>query len=606
MYIVTVNTHTNKHIPDFDALMNPATGKPGGASGRATRLLICFCIIAVNLGIYLQVYSFDVASINEVVAITEYHKGFTVDNLKKAFGGPSVDTAYWAPVVFILFMIDAEIFNSMPGPLHLVNLFLHIGSALLLFIFLRRTTRRSWPSGLVAILFSCHPLNVESVAWIAVHDSSLSTFFLMLSLLAYLNYAQKNSRRQYILMTVFFLLGMMSKSSIVYFPFLLLLLDYWPLNRFSAWKDLFRFNKKNLVAEKIPLIVFILLWVAATWFLYYYSDFSKAETAAKIDLSALSFLPNTPVSYMNYLNKIFYPKGLAPAVLLPPHHFTLSQQIITAVLMTAITGIALFCSHIGCRYWLIGWLWFVVVMAPGVAVTAIKRSLVTDRYAYIGAIGIFIIVVWSADALLSRVRHGKAIAIFSGLAIPLILMPVSFIQTRHWQNTITLVNHAIDLAPGNEYAYRLLGNVLREAGKKADAIETYTRLLSLVSDQAPVYNIIGVIKGEMRDTPGAIEAFSRALTLKPGYTNAYHNLGNVLLDAGKTDDAIACFETALRTDPALYQTHNSLATALAATGRFDKAICHLYEALRINPHYETARENLKWIEITRETAGQGP
>ena len=574
------------------------TGQDNGKT-QTIPVLIALVIITATVVVYLQTASFDVAFSEEKNAIAAFHHGFTFPNVIKALEGASGQTSLWVPVSLVFCMIDGELFGKAPGPRHLVNLFFHVASALILFIILLQSSGQAWPSGFVALLFAVHPLNVESVAWIAYHDTPLSAFFLMLGIWAYLGYVRKPSVKRYLLMTLWLILGMMSKPTIIFFPFILLLLDYWPLQRLSFQPHLFRFFRQRPLAEKIPLFFFIALWLAVSWIFFGRTNFSKGF-APEIDLSSLWALINIPVSYLVCLYKIFYPVNLVASGVLPPHHFTVLEKVASIILFIGLTGLVFLFSRQKHRFLVMGWVWFIIGLAPGAVMNAMKSSLFADRYAYLSAIGIFIIIVWGAETVATRWPHKKTILGIIGAAVLMILVGLSREQTRHWQNTISHLNHAIDIAPENHYTYWLLGDALHEANNNNKALTAYRRALQLAPEAATLYNSIGLIEAELGLTGQALRSYKKALEFRPEYAIAYHNLGNLLLDIGNVDDAISCLETALKIDPALFQTHNSLATGLLNKGLLDQATHHLMEALRINPHYETARNNLKAIARLRE------
>lgn len=576
-------------------------------SNVKTNICICFCVAAAAIGIYAQTGCYGVVLWEETQAIADYHDGFTIENIKRAFGGPSTNMAAtgWGPVSFVACMIDAELFGGNPGPRHLVNLLLHAGSAVLLFLVLVQSTRQSWPSGFVALLFAVHPLNVESVAWLAVHDTSLSTFFIMLGLAAYLAYTRQPGLIRYLPVMLCLLLGLMSKPTIVFFPCLLILLDYWPLRR-PYWGAPRRIKSAIFatpVLEKIPLFFLAFLWVVATRFFYNHSVFAKLEIAPVFSPSSvLSFLPSIPVSYVSYIGKVFYPVRLVPDRLAPPHCSSLSQAAFSLILLAVITGLAFMLARRRHRYALMGWLWFILAMFPGVVMNAAKNAVISDRYAYIGTIGLFIAVVWSVREIILQFHWKKKVVYVVCVSVIPVFMVMSWHQAQHWQNSTTMLKNAIRLFPDHQTLYAQLGDRFYADGQKPEALAAYFKALQLAPASPPLYNSIGVVQRSMGNIDEAIVSFKKALELGGGYM-AYYNLGNAFLDEGKVHQAIGCFKEALQINPSLPNTHNALAIALAYNGQLDGATYHFEEALKIYPHYSAARENLEVIRASL-SAGQ--
>jgi Tfp pilus assembly protein PilF len=479
-------------------------------------------------------------------------------------------------------------------------------STVLLFIVFFQTTRKIWQSGFVAALFSIHPLNVEPVAWIALHDHPLSTLFMILGLLAYLHYVKGKTIKAYLVVLFFYIAGLMSKPTNICLPVLLLIFDYWPLQRLLPGQSVSSQPQSRLfpvkkvlghkpVIEKLPLFIVSALWLAGSLFFYKLSDFSQLNIMPEIGFSSLSLLWQIPVSYAAYIVKLFFPIDLLPSRLLPPFYPESWHIIVSSLLLIFITCISFLYARKGHRYFVMGWLWFLVISAPGVFMNAMKHSLVTDRYVYISAIGIFVVFAWGLGEVLSGLRYKRTAAGSIGIVIIVIFMSLSWAQTKHWQDRITICRQAVKVAPHNSQAYCLLGDALLSQNKNIEALAVYKKAFQLDPDSAFFCHNIGVLNYKLGNTLEAADAFRKALRLMPDYANSHHNLGNLLLDQGRIKAAIDHFEAALKIDPTLFQTHNSLATALLYDGQRDKALSHFQKALLINPSYKTARENIQKV-----------
>lgn len=610
MYIFNLEARWNRLIICLDFVfadiadcyaMSPTHKIFRGVFARTTTLSICVLLIAVNLAIYCQTRNFDAVLVDDMEQIAAFEDGWTLRNLRNAVA-PSPNH-HWQPVSLMVCMAGGALFGVDPGPRHLINLVLHIGTTWLLFFFLAQATGAPWKSGAVAMLFAVHPLNVEPVAWIALHDTSLSAFFAMTSLLVYSRYVRRPGMLSLAAVFGLFVLSLLSKSVLIGFPLLLLVVDYWPLSRLGVEGAL---NKNgsgvgSLVKEKRLFFVFMVLWITGPlWYGWLIADWQPPATPGQGFCKPFLFL-HAAVSCAGYLYKIVLPFHLAPDRYLPP--FVPSPWQVSAALavLGGITAAAVVLARRGCSYVAAGWLWFLIAMGPGVVVDAGKQALVSDRYAYFGAIGVFIVAVWGISDMVQGLRYRKAVLGLIGLAVSASLMAVSWNQARHWRDRISLAAHMTRVAPDHAEAHMLLGDALVDGGRGWDAVGVYQRLLEKGHVSTRLYNGMGVALLKIGDTQGAIACFADAIDLSPDYENAHHNMGNALLDAGRVSEAISHFKKALAINPALFETHNSLAIALAQQGELGPAVDHLKKALRINPAYRTAAWNLE--KLRREVGG---
>ncbi len=601
----------------------------------AAKINICICLllIALTLSVYSKTYNFDVALAEETMIVKNFHNGITHQNLKKII----TLTPHIQPFSIFLCLINAEFFGNKIGPRHLVNVFLHICSTILIFLFLSKATKKPWPSGFVAALFAVHPINVESVAWIAYHDSSLNLFFISAGMLSYLYYVRAPSIGKYVLISGFFIFAMLSHPRVATFPLLLVIIDYWPLcrtgkNKKTPYSISYRKNYHSILKhlylkEKIPLlcIVFLLVGGGFTYYYYYYSAYHISQFSPRLQLSTIFYLPNALVSYLGYLYKIFYPIDLVPARCLPRFSASLWQIFISLTVLVGITAIVIYVAvKSEKKYLAAGWLWFLIATMPGVFVNAARHVLITDRYVYLGSLGIFVATAWGLYDLSSKWKYGKMILSIIGISIIMVLLFCTNIQISYWEKREKLYHHAINILPSQE-AYLHLGESLLSSGKIQNSIKSYQEALKTEPDSIVILNSIGVAYLKNGDTHQAMAAFSKALTMISNYVSTkynlninslenqiddkgftkverkiyasiLHNMGNTLIDSGNIEKAIPYLQKSLKINPYLFQAHNSLATALIGRGEYKKAIYHLETALELNPGYETAKYNLKKIE----------
>lgn len=481
----------------------------------------------------------------------------------------------WHPLTWMSHMLDVSLFGMDAGRHHLMNAFIHALSTALLFLALYRMTGAVWPSAFVAALFGVHPLHVESVAWVAERKDVLSGFFFMLVLLSYERYARRGGTGRYLLVATCFALGLLSKSMLVTVPFVLLLLDVWPLGRtsFAAAADGSRGAAvpwARLALEKAPLF---LMAIAASLVTYLAQKEGGAMGAMERDLLPLGDrLANAVVAYAGYLGKTIWPSDLA---IFYPHPGRTLPWWKVAGASAVLLGALLF----GLRqrrsrpFLLIGWLWYLGMLVPVIGLVQVGIQAQADRYAYLPMIGPLIMIAWSAKAARPRTRDHWSMAVsFSSGAVLLILLAITAFQVGHWRNTVSVFQRAVEVAPDNWYAQRSLGSALAKRGLAEEAIDRY----------------------------------QAALRLRPRDSKAHNDLAVELAGRGRHQEAIERYQEALRIRPDFPEALNNLGNALAVTGRHDEAIERYREALGLRPGWTVARNNLQLLltEQDRTTAGR--
>ncbi|MDM8542410.1 tetratricopeptide repeat protein [Desulfococcaceae bacterium HSG9] len=530
-------------------------------------------------------------------------KGLTLDGVVWSFA--TIDATNYHPLTWLSYMSDITIYGINPGQLHLTNVLFHILSSILLFIVFRRMTSELWKSAFIATLFAIHPLHVETVAWIAERKDVLCTFFWMLTLWSYARYSEHPGLINYCGILFFFLLGLLSKPMIITLPFLLLVLDYWPLKRFclvpscqgnydmkhSCSKSIFRFGhqfstKISLLVEKLPLFILAAIFSIITLH-------AQQKGGAVASLGSLSYdsrIANALVVYIKYLIKMVIPVNLA---VFYPHPIVLSLwKVVSAGFLLLIIFFAVIRYRKRHPYLLTGWLWYIGTLAPVIGLVQAGEQEMADRYTYVPLIGIFIMLAWGFSEFLGRRRYWLRYLSWLSVSVIIVLTIISWFQVKYWRNSITLFTHALDVTEKNYVAHNNLGNALYEKGKRRKALAHYYEAIKLNPGDAKLYFNIGNIYTSQGKPYQASEYYNIALKIDPGFKKGYINLGNVLSSQGKPNEAIKCYKKALRRDPNFVEAHKSLGYVLTNQGRTNEAKRHYLIAINLNQDDPTALHNL--------------
>jgi len=497
----------------------------------------------------------DFISYDDAMYVTDnpsVNQGFTLDSLRWAF--TTTHASNWHPLTWLSHMLDCRLFGLNPFFHHLINLLLHITNTLLLFWVLKKMTAALWQSAFVAALFALHPLHVESVAWVAERKDVLSSLFWMLSTIAYIRYTERPGPYRYSLIILLFALGLMAKPMLVTLPFVLLLLDYWPLDRFQKSKT------RRLILEKLPLFVLTAASSAVTYLVQ--KTTGATEMVANLPLSYR--INNALVSYVSYIAKMFYPSRLT--VLYPHKAITLPvwQPIISILLLIAITAAIIYLARHQQRYLLTGWFWYLGTLVPVIGLVQVGKQALADRYTYLPSIGLFIILAWSFPKLLAKFPYRKLLFRILPLAAVTILIICTRIQLSYWRNTFTLCNRALAVTEENSVMHYTLANAQRTAGSIDKAITHYRR----------------------------------ALQLEPNHSRTHGNLGFSLLQKDRLEEAVKHLQHAVRIDPDYINARYNLALTLSKLGSLDEAISQYRRVLQTDPDYPAALNGIAWILCT--------
>jgi len=502
-------------------------------------------------------------------------------------------------------MLDCELYGLNPAGHHLTNLLFHIANSVLLFLFLNRLTRALWRSSFVATLFALHPLHVESVAWISERKDVLSTFFFLLTLMAYALYAGERdhgttgpldpgtaNRRKglkatafYVLSLILFALGLMSKPMVVTLPFVLLLLDYWPLQRFPLTNfklsSVFRF-----VLEKAPF--FLLATVASVVTLMVQRAGGAVSSLDRIPLSTRAF--NASVAYVQYLSNTFWPKDLA--VLYPyQRHWPILSVVGSAVILTLITVL---CAVFAKRrsYLLVGWFWFLGTLIPVIGLVQVGAQSMADRYMYIPSIGLFLILAWGAADLSVHFRCSRTLVGCLGVAATAACMACTGVQLRYWHDSVSLFRHAVDVTEANHIAWNSLGNAFNEAGQKENALACYTQSVRLNPDYVEGEYNLGTAYFDLGRLAEAISHLRSATQIDPTFARAFNNLARALVAAGQTEEGLRGFGRAVQLAPEWAEAHYNLGTCLLASSKPIEGVIELSKSVALDPANLRGQMNL--------------
>jgi Flp pilus assembly protein TadD len=489
-------------------------------------------------------------------------------------------------------MIDCQLYDLKAGGHHFTNVLLHTIASVLLFCWLSNTTGRLWSSAFVTTLFAIHPLRVESVAWIAERKDVLSAVFFFLTLGAYVRYTRMRSFGRYLTMSLLFACGLMSKPMLVTTPAVLVLLDYWPLKRIADRKSFWR-----MTVEKLPLFGLSLGLSVVTFAL----QVQSVEVTAQLPFTWR--LQNALVTYVTYIWQIFWPANLAVFYPHPDDRLELWQIILAAAFLTAMTWAA-FALRRNRPYFLVGWLWYIVMLLPVIGIVQVGLQGHADRYTYLPHIGLYIALTWLAVDVSRSLSRRKEILAALGSAIVVILSACAWKQTSYWRNSGTLWTHTLAVTTDNDVALTNFGTFLMDRGQLDDALSYLQTALAMRSGSeqrhynlilALIHDSVGRVLARKGRVDEAIAHFRQAIEFRPNYPDAHYHLGVVLLRRGDLDGAIAEWRTTLSLHPNDPGTNTNLANALVQKGLLREAANHFETTLRSEPDSALPLNNLAWL-----------
>jgi len=570
--------------------------KPGRIDGkgfsREILLLICVCagLVVLTVIAYEPIRHNGFINFDDPRYVTEnphIKGGITGKSLAWAFGRSYANN--WHPVTWVSHMLDYELFGLRPFGHHIVSLLLHIFNTLLLFGVLKKMTGAVWRSGFVAAAFALHPLHVESVAWVSERKDVLSAFFCLLTIWAYACYAERRGFFRYVLVAVFLVLGLMSKPMLVTVPFVLLLLDYWPLGRVS-WRGGIGEGGAvavaggvesvwRLILEKIPLFVLVGVSCVITYVVQQSSGAVKTWESYPLGMR----LSNAAVSYCGYIVKMVYPTSLAVLYPYPVNGPAVWNVLVCCAVLVGISGLVIYAARRR-RYPAVGWFWYLGTLVPVIGLVQVGVQAMADRYTYLPSIGIFIIVSWGIAELTNRWRFRTAIV----TAASCVLIAGMVVRTRrqvgYWKDSVTLFEHTLWVTENNAPIENNYASTLCKQGRFDQAIEHFRKCLQINPRHANAHYNLGLVLAQKNELEGAVVHLRRSLELNPNSAHTLINLAGVLLmraggGSGDGSEAVRLARRACElTNYGNPQMLSILAEAYAKTGNFEAAVGVLEKA----------------------------
>jgi Flp pilus assembly protein TadD len=554
-------------------------------------MVICVVLALGTLLLYAPVLTFDFINWDDPDYVTKnfhLYGGLSWRGLAWCFqlgyGGN------WIPLVWLSYMLDYQFHALNPAGYHATNVVLHTANTVLLFLVLKQMTGAVWRSAMVGALFAWHPMHVESVAWVAERKDVLSTLFWLLTICAYLSYARKGGGGRYFLVLLLFAFGLMAKPMLVTLPFVLLLLDWWPLRRFpSKTPKIWR-----LILEKIPMFLLAAGCSALTALL----QNREGAVASLAELPLQARLLNAVVSYWRYIEKIIWPLHLS--VIYPFRDER--GDIVTAILMLAVISVATVCFRKRFPYLMLGWLWYLGTLVPVIGLVQVGAQGMADRYTYIPSIGLFMMFCWGAfdlaqsgvDMFDNQIVPRRAQWLPGSLCLATLVMCgwATSNQLQYWKDSGTLFSHAVALDPKNYMARKCYGLFLCEQGKLPEAILQLRKAVQIFPKGPDAHTCLGQALCRAGDDEAAAAELGVALRLRPNDAAEHEEMGSILIDQKLPGEAAAEFGVALQYKPDNPTTHYLLGVALGMQGRMDEAREQFAEALRLNPQFAEAHYQL--------------
>jgi protein O-mannosyl-transferase len=525
---------------------------------RLVTACVCVCLFVLTWVIFGQTLRFDFVNYDDpryVYQNPRITSGISVANVVWAFS--HIHSENWHPLTTITHMLDCQLHGLNAGWHHFTNVLLHSFAVVLLFVALERMTGALWRSAFVSAIFAVHPLHVESVAWIAERKDVLSAFFFMLSLLAYLHYTRAPSIGRYLTVALVVALGLMSKPMLVTLPFVLLLLDYWPLERLETRRSNSGRRPSQLVLEKIPLIAFSAVSSIATFLA------QRGAIGWTEQLPVSERINNALVAYVIYIQQMFWPARLAVFYPHPENRLRVLEISLAFILLVGLTAVA-FAFRKKAPYFITGWLWYLGMLVPVIGLVQVGWQGHADRYTYLPEIGLYIAVTWAVTDFTHSWHLQRTILGVAAIVIVGALSWRCWRQASYWRDSETLFTHALAVTRNNDVAMNNLGIIFLEKGQLDDAISNLQAAIDVRPENAP----------------------------------AHDNLAKALLRKGQVAEAMVHYRKFLEIEPDNVEARNTLGTALIQQGRLREAIGQWQDALAIQPENGNAASNLAWVFAT--------
>lgn len=593
-------------------------------------------LAAITLAVFWPIGSYQFVNYDDYTYVTQNSQvqdGLTWEGVKWAFS--TFHGSNWHPFTWLSHMSDVEFFGMEPMGHHLVSLLIHLVNVLLLYVIFWKTTGARWRSTAVAALFAVHPLHVESVAWIAERKDVLSATFWLLAMIIYSWYARRPGIGRYLLLTALFVLGLMTKPMLITLPFILLLMDFWPLRRWNLqagkndFPGLMRLHRfpPQLLYEKIPLF----LLSAASSVVTVTAQRSGGAIKSMEIFPVGMRIQNAVISYVLYIYKMIWPQKMAVFYPYPTGGTPWWMTSGAGLILVLVTAAAIRDANKR-PYLFTGWFWYLLTLLPVIGLVQVGMQAMADRYTYIPLIGLFTVISWGAYHQAKRWKHGTRVVTIAILVVLIVLSLAAAKQVRYWRNSTDLFRHALEVTEENFTAHNNLGIVLARQGEYEEAIYHYKEAIRIKPDDFQAHNNLGGALDKQGDHISAIRHYLESLRINPDDPVTHYNLGLSLLDTGNYADAASHLDEALRKRPgfaeaffarglAAVRQHNdtegiffyrralehrpgypeawhNLGSALARQGRYNEAGQCYKTALKFRPDYPMARKNLQLV-ITR-------
>jgi tetratricopeptide (TPR) repeat protein len=586
----------------------PSPAPESSATDRRLPVFLCALLVAAVFAIYGQTLWHGFISYDDGTYITKnthVNGGLTPESVRWAITEHT--SCNWHPLTWLTHMLDCQLYGLEPGGHHATNVILHAAAAVFLLLALRRLTGRIWPSALAAALFALHPLRVESVAWISERKDVLSGLMFMLTLLAYARYTEKPGWPRYLCLMAVFALGLSSKPMLVTTPMVLLLLDYWPLNRLRSVADL-----RARFLEKLPLLAMSAASSLLTMAI-------QAPAMPMItELGTPWRVANAVVACAAYLGKMIHPVDLAIFYPHPYDELAWSQVVVALPTLAAITAAAaaMWRRH---PYLIVGWLWNLGMLVPVIGLVQVGMQSMADRYTYLPQIGIYIAIAWGAAAMTARWPQTRGPVAAGAVAALILLAVMACLQTERWRSNEALWRHTLASTRDNSLAHKQVGSALSKLGRRDEALAEFGKAMALQHDAADLrqnmaatlnedgrydqalellQEILNGLKNIRVDTDNPLRAKAKAAELAENLKTCHHNIGSNRFSAGRYAEAAASFQQALEHDPKSAESISMLAKSWTQLGirlvqekNFAEAAGYFERAVKTDPSNAKARHN---------------
>ncbi len=565
---------------------------------RSEKGLAIFLLIAILVLVYAPATGFPFVNFDDneyVTEVPQVQQGLTWGSVMWAM--TTLEASFWHPLTWLSHMLDYQLFGLNPAGHHLTNLLLHLANVLLLFGVLHQMTGAVWRSALVAALFALHPLNVESVAWVAERKNVLSTLFWLLTIAAYVGYVRKPVWQRYVGMMGIFVLGLMAKPMLVTLPCVLLLLDFWPLGRLGKEGQEFGRRLPRLVVEKLPLFI----PVAAVSVLAIQAQSRAGALPSWEGLPLGTRVANAVFAYGLYLKKMVWPTDLAVFYPHPGNSWEIGSVALAALVLGGIS-LGVWWQGRSYRYLVVGWLWYVGTLFPVSGLIQVGGHSMADRYAYVPLMGLFIMVVWGGWELTQTLGLGKTWPVSASLGVLMMMTVLVHLQLSYWRSSITLFQHALDSTAENHIAHSNLGIAFLQEDNLDDAIEHLYKAIEIRPRFAVVHSNLGIALRRKGLLDEALKHSTQAVQIDPELAKAHNNLGIVLFQKERANDALQHFQKAVEIKPDYATAFYNMGVVLEGQKKTEEAVESFRQALKLDPHHSQAQQHLNLLLAQTEQA----